>query len=510
MSALYKIFAAYLISVCLVVTFFSTTVNAQYDSADGHGGGGDSGAAYSGGIDQTDDKSASNGDFTSNDDFSGGSDDNAGNSDFGDFSSGDENNGGGFSDLVSTIDPAVGLGNEAGAGDNPGAPSPLSNQNHTVDSTGAIATGESSDTGYSCENVNCDEPLLSGTTSCIGSVPVVNLSWSGSNSTNVRYWHIVRAQEPNPTFSQLVFYWFTDFFGADRALQPNKIYYYAVFGSNSGNGTSYSARTPLSDILAVYTRSCAPVINPVCSNTNPGTIEDFSVSWLNNEPLASGYRLYRGTNGNVASRTYMPPNHAATVNNYTDGSVAEGTPYNYWFTSYRTVYHPAWTEITSTDENGNPTGSVEHPAYYEDVESAFSGMSASFTPSACTEPVQTLPIINLSLTTPLGTFTDQDLPASVKEGEAVVLNWTIQNATSATASSLPQIAQWQGSVNPISGSVNIPTGSVGTYVFNLSATDGTNTEVRSIQLNVNLQRAPFIQTTGGDVHTNEDIYISPP
>lgn len=503
MSALYKTLTSLFIIVCLAINFSTLEVSAQYDSADGHGGGGnDSSAAYSGGIDQTDDKSAANGnDFTSNDDFSGS--DSFDNSN--DYSSNDSNN-----NFESYIDQNFGLGNDDGVDDNPGGPSPLSNQNHTIDSVGATATSESSDTGYSCETVNCDEPLLTGTTSCIGSVPVVNLSWSGSNGTNVRYWHVVRAREPNPSFAQLIAYWFTDYFGSDRALEPNKIYYYAVFGSNSATGTTYSARTPLSDILAVYTRSCAPVITPVCTDTNPGTIEDFSVTWSNNEPLASGYRLYRGTNGNVGSRTYLPPNHAPTVNNYTDGAVAGGTPYNYWFTSYRTVYHAPYQEITGTDENGNPTGFIDYPGYYEDVESAFSGMSASFTPEACIEPVQTLPIITLSLTTPLGTFTDQDLPASVKEGEAVVLNWTIQNATSATASSLPQIAQWQGSVNPVSGSVNIPTGSVGTYVFSLSATDGTNTEVRSIQLNVNLQRAPFIQTTGGDVHTNEDIYISPP
>lgn len=506
MSALYKTLAAFFVSACLVVTFFPINVSAQEDTADGHGGGGDnSQAAYSGGIDQTDDKSAANaGEFTMNNDFSG-TDSNSGN--FDNFSVGD-NDVGNFTDYVTTLDPAIGLGNEAGVQDAPIAGT-LSNQNHTIDTVGATATADSSNTGYSCENVNCDEPLLTGTTSCIGSVPVVNLSWSGSNSTNVRYWHVFRAQEPNPSFSQLIAYWYTDFFGTDKALEPNKIYYYGVFGSNSGNGRNndYSARTPSSDILAVYTPSCAPVITPVCSDTNPGTIEDFSVSWLNNEPLASGYKLYRGTNRNVASRTYLPPNHAPAVNNYSDGAVAEGTPYNYWFTSYRTVYHPPYQEITSTDENGNPTGFVDHPGYYEDVESAFSGMSASFTPAACTEPIQTLPIINLSLTTPLGTFTDQDLPASVKEGEAVVLNWTIQNATSATASSLPQIAQWQGSVNPVSGSVNIPTGTVGTYVFSLSATDGANTEVRSIQLNINLQRAPFIQTTGGDVHSNKSISV---
>lgn len=511
MSALCKTLAALFVSVCLAVTFFPINVRAQNDTADGHGGGGDnSQAAYSGGIDQTNDKSAANaGEFTTNNDFSG-TDSNSGN--FDNFSVGD-NDVGNFTDYVITnLDPDIGLGNEAGVQDAPIAGT-LSNQNHTIDTVGATATAESSDTGYSCENVNCDEPLLTGTTSCIGSVPVVNLSWSGSNSTNVRYWHVFRAQEPNPSFSQLIAYWYTDFFGIDKALEPNKIYYYGVFGSNSGTGTpysTYSGRTPLSDIFAVYTPSCAPVITPVCSNTDPGTIEDFSVSWLNNEPLASGYKLYRGTNGNVSSRTHLPPIHAPAVNNYTDDTVTEGTPYNYWFTSYRTVYHPPYSENTGTDENGNPTGTVDYPGYYEDIESPFSGMSATFTPAACAEPIETLPIINLSLTTPLGTFTDQDLPVSVKEGETVVLNWTIQNATAATASSLPQIAQWQGSVDPVSGSVNIPTGSVGTYVFALSATDGTNTELRSIQLNVNMQRAPFIQTTGGDVHTNEDIYISPP
>lgn len=510
MSALYKTLAAFFVSACLVVTFFPINVSAQEDTADGHGGGGDnSQAAYSGGIDQTDDKSAANaGEFTMNNDFSG-TDSNSGN--FDNFSVGD-NDVGNFTDYVTTLDPAIGLGNEAGVQDAPIAGT-LSNQNHTIDTVGATATADSSDTGYSCENVNCDEPLLTGTTSCIGSVPVVNLSWSGSNSTNVRYWHVFRAQEPNPSFSQLIAYWYTDFFGTDKALEPNKIYYYGVFGSNSGNGRNndYSARTPSSDILAVYTPSCAPVITPVCSDTNPGTIEDFSVSWLNNEPLASGYKLYRGTNRNVASRTYLPPNHPPAENNYTDGAVTEGMSYNYWFTSYRTIYHPPYSENTGIDENGNPTGTIDYPGYYEDVESPFSGMSAAISPQACQQtpinPPAVTPSVQLTVTTPNGTFPGNNIPVTVRQNDPVTISWQITNATDATASSNPVLNSWNGPVNPNSGTANISTTNVGSFLLTLTAVNETNNSSSSVQLNIRTSNDPYIQTTQGDVHSNKSISV---
>lgn len=509
-----KFFSAKFVFIVLIsfVLFFSPTssVNSQgYDSADGHGGGGnDSSAAYSGGIDQTSDKSAANADST---DFSSGNDfgsSNAGNSDFGDYST--DNSNGSFSDFVTTLDPAIGLGNEAGVDSNPGGPAPLSNQNHTVDSAGATATADSSDTGYNCEVVNCTEPVLTGTTSCIGSVPVVNLSWSG-NSTNVRYWHLLKAKEPNPAFAQLISYWYTDYAGSDKVLEPNKIYYYGIFGSNSGDGTNYSGRTPLSNILAVYTPSCAPVVAAVCSDFNPGSIQKLSVSWQNNDPTASGYKIYRGTNASVASRTYLPPNHSPVVNNYSDESVLEGTTYNYWFKSFHTIYHPPYQEITSTDENGNPTGFIDHPGYYEDVESQFSGMSAGVSPQACqqttTNPPVTTPTVQLTITTPEGTFPDTNIPVTVRQNDPVTIAWQISNATDATASSNPVLNSWHGPVNPVSGTSNISTSTVGTYLLNLNAVNESNTTSNSVQLNIKPVYAPYIQTTQGDVHSNSDINV---
>jgi len=160
--------------------------------------------------------------------------------------------------------------------------------------------------------------------------------------------------------------------------------------------------------------------------------EIFNLTWTNNDPTASGYKLYRGVNGSTATRTFLPPNHSAATGTFSDTSVILGTSYNYWLTSYKIIYTPASTEVTSNDENGNPTGFIDYPAFYTDVEAPFSGSSLGKTPTACnvivTPPIQPVnPTINLFLNNQPSNSCQRKCPVTIR--------WEVSNATDCTASS---------------------------------------------------------------------------
>lgn len=349
-----------------------------------------------------------------------------------------------------------------------------SNQNNSGDEGNNTSPAE--DTGYNC-GTECAAPVLSATTRCEGTQPVIDLSWSGV---------------PTPT---------------------------------SANGwlgsTSFLMRSP-----RIYTGVLVP----------NNIMRTFGVAYF----------------------------HYGTLS-FTD------TYREYWIPAY-TI--PAWTEITGTDENGNPTGAVDHPAtnvpaqlaltdtvnpsttylyqiYASNASAALvysSGVNppgftpnlsytartllsnlvsittlpcdgttpASPSPSAApsTPPSPSpsslpSPVVNLNLTTPRGSYGTGDIPATVQQNERVTINWYIQNATSATASSNPAHPSWNGEVDPNSGSLQISTSTTGTFVFTLTATNATGSTPVSVQLNINPATPPYIQTTGGDVHSNEDIYITP-
>ncbi len=497
------------------ILFFSLNI-PKYSYAQGYdtAAGGDSTDTSGGGgqqsFDGSNDKSAANSDvsdFSGNNDFSGSN-----SNDFNDYSSND--NGNSFSEFVdSTFGTGSGIDNTT----SPGGPAPLSNQNDTIDQSGATASLESTDTGYECSTVNCNSPVVTGITSCVGSKPVVDLSWTG-DATNVSYWHIVRAQEPNPTFAQIGNRPVGAYSYRDSVLAPNMVYYFAVFGSNSGNGIGYSARTPLSDILAVYTPSCEPIITASCPAD--GLPERFNLTWNNNDPAASGYKIYRGVNQNPASRVFLPPKYNASTSSTTDNTVTVGTSYNYWLRSFVTVYHAAYSEVTSTDENGNPTGYQDFPAYYEDVEAPFSGMSISKSPVMCTAALPSpsvapsvLPSPSVAPVSPtinlyLNDQPSGDLPLPVDINTPVTIRWTVNNATDCTASSTPNQSYWSGAQNPSSGTQLADTSTAGTYQFSLQCTNnGTLTTTVTSELKVRAVTDPYIQTTGGDVHSNKDIRV---
>lgn len=98
----------------------------------------------------------------------------------------------------------------------------------------------------------------------------------------------------------------------------------------------------------------------------------------------------------------------------------------------------------------------------------------------------------------------------------VKLNWSISNATSATRTTTftdPSI--WNtplplpGGIS--TGQITIPTTATGTFNFTLTVTNAAvpNNPPVVIRLRINKYPSPYIQTTGGDIHSNETIYITP-
>lgn len=354
-------------------------------------------------------------------------------------------------------------------------------------------------------------PVLTGTTGCQGGQPVVDLSWTPSPLSDgiVHDWRVLKSG----VFGTYISRWRTETNFRDsmappqQILDPETIYYYRVYGYRGVN------RSPLSNIVAVLTPSCAPKVVASCPDTNSGTIENLNVSWASNSSGINGFKLYRGTDNNVQSRVFLPPNIPSNTTSKIDSSLVLGQTYNYWLTSYKTVVTPAYTEITSTDENGNPTGFIDHPETSVDIESPFSAMSVGLAPKLCQtgatpiEPTVPTPTIQLTLTTPDGVFNSNDLPVSVKQNDPITLNWQITNATSATATSSPLINSWNGTVNPVSGLTTIPTSTVGSYLLSLTAVNGTNNATSTIQINVKVPTEPYIKTTQGDVHSNNDIKV---
>lgn len=125
----------------------------------------------------------------------------------------------------------------------------------------------------------------------------------------------------------------------------------------------------------------------------------------------------------------------------------------------------------------------------------------------------TAPVITLTLTTPpppappANTYLSGGLPVAVNQNVTpVTLNWTVSNATSASTNWGQPVTLAGGAAN---GSFTVNTSTPGDQVFTLNAGNGVGPSTASIQLNINQYPRPYFQTTGGDVHSNESIYITP-
>jgi hypothetical protein len=113
----------------------------------------------------------------------------------------------------------------------------------------------------------------------------------------------------------------------------------------------------------------------------------------------------------------------------------------------------------------------------------------------------------------------------VNQNASAPLIWRVSNTpnnsctasvASGDGSAIPAgvTAVWSGIVGPpplapaTGGPITIPTSTAGKYIFQLTCTNNTGSLSDSIQLNINQFPPAYFQTTGGDVHSNETIYIS--
>jgi len=117
------------------------------------------------------------------------------------------------------------------------------------------------------------------------------------------------------------------------------------------------------------------------------------------------------------------------------------------------------------------------------------------------------PVVNLTVTTPKGIFGYGGLPVIVRQSDPVTINWCTQYADWIGTFASPARTDWSGARGSCS-SQTISTLTEGNYVLGVSAGNVVSTTSVSIQLNI-LRTPAYIQTTGGDIHTNEEIFITP-
>ncbi len=116
-------------------------------------------------------------------------------------------------------------------------------------------------------------------------------------------------------------------------LTPNTTYYVVVSGKNAvGTGTSF-----LTGETSAKTKTTAP--SGFVATTTSGTV---SLTWSTTAG-ASTYKIYRGT----VSGTYSLLAGGLAVTNYTDSTVADGTPYFYVVTADNGAESAYSTEVTT-------------------------------------------------------------------------------------------------------------------------------------------------------------------
>lgn len=256
----------------------------------------------------------------------------------------------------------------------------------------------------------------------------------------------------------------------DTSVSPNT-YLYQVQAVGSGGYTN-------SEWVGVQVGDCgqpaAPTLTYSCQPLQ------VNVSWKS-VGGASGYNVYRkdGIGGSLNLLNTSGP-LPSTQLQYPDSTAPSNTQLFY-----------AITSITGT------------------TESAFSS-ETSITPDCST------PQAYLSLTSNGVTTTQWDPPLHIKQNDPVSISWwTINNPDACTSSTPPAnpspINVWSGgqSKSPGGGTdVLSPIPVIGRYQFDLACTKGGSSyPPSSIILEVDQLKRPYIQTTGGDVHTNEAIYI---
>lgn len=540
--------------------FFVTTIGSVYadlgDAQNGTVGGADGGYTNGSGNSMGGGSYDPTSDSNSQDSFAGGYSD----------SSGDAADN--FSQMISE---AFGLGNDAGTLGGPGGLNgPLSNMNATLDQQGVTASYDL-DNDPCLQTGFCPypEPVLNATASCSGNRPVVNLSWSGipqptsANSWLGSYTFLIRSPQLQTAlpangvmrvfpFAAMGYgtnsyadtyreYWnegystagWTEVTSTDengtptgyvehpgtytppvkvltQTVEPYSFYYYRVYSTNASGSQvyrsdiqgmtydfSYTARTPVSNIMAVYTPGCGATPPPVATPAPTQTPAPTPTPVATPTPTASLSLVSNNcTSGGTSLATFNFSSTAAGVQSY-------HLDKNGVYVGSASTANPTLSFSLARGESANFTARVQ-------VASGTYGGSNTVNVNAdnCVPTVR--PIVNVSLTTPNGTFPAGGLPVTVKQNQPVTINWSIEYASSAQASASPNKSDWSGGKNTVSGSQAISTASAVNYVLTLTGNNVVGATAVSIQLNIDQYPKPYIQTTGGDVHSNETIYMSKP
>ena len=290
---------------------------------------------------------------------------------------------------------------------------------------------------------------------------------------------------------------------------------YEVRHYASGNAASYQRTNPTSEMIVVditcnryrsfgLYRS-GPFFfqtshSPQCINTTP----NLTLNWTPSSG-ADNYKIHYVPSSGGATTILDPvttgTNYTLSPTTPTGNTMVPGTAYNFII------------------ESLNGTTPL---AYSDDGQWSYQKFGAYTTYPNCASA--SLPNVTLFLNNiPSG----GTLPITVDQnGPAPQLTWEVSNTpngscgayvTSGTSNPVPGsiAAAWNGVKGPPptaptrGGPISIPTDTPGIVLLNLVCTNGSGTRTASIQLNILQFPRAYFQTTGGDVHSNETIYLTP-
>lgn len=233
---------------------------------------------------------------------------------------------------------------------------------------------------------------------------------------------------------------------------------------------------------------------------------NLTLTWTS-APGAARYQiLYTDSNGNS--------NVSSSNKIYTTGTTYTFTPSNpspalVPTTSYSFI-------IVAQDSSGIPLSYSDNQLWTHEIFGAYTQYPE------CTSSTN-LPTVSISLN---GQQSGTVAQVAVDQNNNPTLTWQVtntpQNSCSALVTSRDNAAipagvtaVWNGVIGPPSsapasgGPISIPTSTAGSFIFNLDCTNPQGTRRASIELNVLPYPRPFFKTTGGGIHTNETIRLTP-
>ncbi len=217
-------------------------------------------------------------------------------------------------------------------------------------------------------------------------------------------------------------------------------------------------------------------------------------------PLVPKTKLFASIGTNPAPKVWFSGDPGGTFFVY-DDDVVSGNIYNYRLIAYNDRFTNYLNHSIASIHAGNPID--------------FQGNDWTNTPwsgwqQVSCGPPDPNPIVELWLN---GQQPNPwTIPVVVDRYDPVDLTWRVRNATSCTKSAISAIpgVHWVGTFTPVgnpeTGTKVVNTTSFGTIDFTLQCSNAVGTISTSIKLKIDAP-APFIKTTGGDVHTNESISI---